>query len=224
MTSGPRRAAARSSRSLVHRLIASFIRTSATAIRGLPGSVRQRLAELVERAQPGVQRLLQPVLRHPALEPEVGEAGAVGRRRQELFGLVEQRPATRPTSPTRSAASAASSCSSRVSAKWSAQRRRPSRARPLRQYLEGQRKRGLRPRLVRRPPQHLDEPDALVAVGQPLAADADVTGGLEQPGSPSATSRRPMRRCVSRCVLGGQSVPRGLGHPVVAEAVSGRRG
>ena len=80
-----------SSRSLLQRPIFSFIRTSAMPSRGLPGSLWQRLAELVECAQPRLDRLLDAVLRHLPLQSEVGESGAVGRLGQILVGLVKQR-------------------------------------------------------------------------------------------------------------------------------------
>ena len=87
--------------------------------------------------------------------------------------------------------------------------------------LERQRERGLRPRLSCRTPQHLDEPNALRVVGQPTSADADVARGLEQPvvallDQPPTDSQM----CLAGGVV-GQADPRRLGHPVMAEAVSG---
>src|ERR1700733_2166794 len=52
--------------------------------------VWQRLAEFIERPQPGVQRLLEAILRYPSLKPQEGESGAVCRRVQAPFSLVEQ--------------------------------------------------------------------------------------------------------------------------------------
>ncbi len=87
--------------------------------------------------------------------------------------------------------------------------------------LEGQRERRLRAGLPCRAPQHLDEPDALVVVGQAVAADADVAGGLEQPVVPQLD--QPPSDPKVRLALGviGQAVPRRLRHPIVAEAVPG---
>src|ERR1700733_7336973 len=50
----------------------------------------QRLAEFIERPQPGFQRLLEAILRNPSLKPQEGESGAVRRLVQAAFGLVEQ--------------------------------------------------------------------------------------------------------------------------------------
>ena len=87
--------------------------------------------------------------------------------------------------------------------------------------LECQRERRLSPRLPRRAPQHLDEPDALVVVGQPQAADADVAGGLEQPVVPERDQPPTDAQVNLALVVSGQADPRRLGHPVVAEPVPG---
>ena len=59
--------------------------------------------------------------------------------------------------------------------------------------LEGQRERRLRPRLACRTAQHLDEPDALVVVGQALAARCRCGG------RPRTVGRRQARPAVGRC-------------------------
>ena len=56
----------------------------------LARTVWQRLAEFVECVQPCLDRILDAVLRYPAFQPQVGEAGAVSRLGKKLVGLVEQ--------------------------------------------------------------------------------------------------------------------------------------
>ena len=54
-----------------------------------------------------------------------------------------------------------------------------------------------------------------------LAADADVTGGLEQPVIPELDQPPTDPEVNLALVVFGQADPRRLGHPVVAEAVPG---
>ena len=57
---------------------------------GWPHSAWQRLAEFIERPQPGFHRLFEAILRYPSLKPQEGESGAVCRLVQAPFSLVEQ--------------------------------------------------------------------------------------------------------------------------------------
>ena len=198
----------------------SFICTSAIRHPWFARIGWQWLAELVERLQPGVHRLLEAVLREPPLDSEVGESGAVGRLVQDLLGLVEQRMQRRHVADQQRSIR-------RVELQLPGQREvigpalLTEEVQTVSAVLEGQRERRLSPRLPRRAPQHLDEPDALVLVGQSTAADADVAGGLEQPVVPERD--QPPTDPQVRLALGviGQADPRRLGHPVVAEAVPG---
>ena len=132
--------------------------------------VRQRLAEFVERVQACLDRVLDTVFCDSALQPEVGETGAVGRLGKKLVGLVEQCMQCGHIADEQRPPPRQSSCSSRVSEKCVSQRFPPSRRRPVAAVLEGQWERRLRPRLACRTVQYLDEPDTLVVVCQALPA------------------------------------------------------
>ncbi len=176
----PRSVAGASSRSLLQRPIFSFIRTSAIAQPRFARIVWQWLTELVERAQPRLDCLLDTVLSYLPLQSEIGESCAVGRLAQILVGLIEQGMQGRDVTDQLSGIRGV---------KLQLPRQREvggpalltEEAETVSAVLEGQRERCLRPRFPRRTAKHLDEPDALCVVGQAVAADADMTRGLEQP-------------------------------------------
>jgi len=179
----------------------------------------QRLAELVERKKPDVHCVLEAILRHSTLEPEVREPGAVSGILQDLFGLVEERAQCRDVAHKQGSLGG-------VELQFPADRKMGSpalvaeQAQPVLTALEGQREGRLGAGLLRRPPQHLDKLNALVVI-HAVATDADVTSGFEQPivSQPNQPPRRPQVR-LSLGVI-GQAVPRRLRHAVVAEAVPG---
>ena len=139
---------------------------------------RHAFAELVERLQPNLERLLETVLCDPAFEPEVSEPRAVRGLAQMLLGLVEQRIERRHVTDQQRGVSG-------VELQLPGQREvcGPSllaeQVQGVPAVLEGQRERGLRPSLSCRPPQYVDEPGAFDVVGQPQATDADVACGFE---------------------------------------------
>ena len=86
-----------SSRSLVQRCVVSLHPDNRVDHPRLTRLPWQRFAEFVKRPQPGFQRFLEAVLRHPPFKPQEGQPGPVGRlcrpRRPHLADMQRVRVA-----------------------------------------------------------------------------------------------------------------------------------
>src|ERR1700739_2940657 len=87
--------------------------------------------------------------------------------------------------------------------------------------VERQRERSVGPRLLCRTPQYLDEPNTLGVVGEPTSAYPEVAPGPENPVAPQLDQPATDSQVCFAGGVAGQADSSRLGHPVVAEAVSG---